>query len=274
LNRTLLLLVLLPSAAAVAVFCLAALNMGASAFIDGGTVTLARFRAFFDRRDYVTALAYTHALSLATTLLTAIAGYPLAAFVARYRGNRNHLLILILMPWLVSIVVRTYGWMVLLGPRGLINSFLLWAGLISSPVRLMFNDTGILIGLVHLFLPFMVLSVLSVFMQINRQLEEAGMSLGARPLQTFVRITLPLSLPGVLSGMMIVYLMSVGSIVTPMLLGGVGTHFLGTQIFSEVFSTFDFAKAAAISLVLLTSALIVVLPLGWLERRVSRRAGR
>lgn len=131
-----------------------------------------------------------------TTVVSLFISYPVAYFIARFQGRRDWLLVLILLPWLVSVVVRTYGWIVILGNRGLLNGFLGWLGVIDSPLRLLFNTTGVVIGLVHVFCPFMILAILAVFLQLERALEEASMSLGAGPLETFRRVVLPLSLPG------------------------------------------------------------------------------
>ncbi|MGE0719867.1 MAG: ABC transporter permease, partial [Alphaproteobacteria bacterium] len=132
------------------------------------------------------------------------------------------------------------------------------------------NTTGVVIGLVHVFCPFMILAILAVFLQLERSQEEASMSLGAGPVETFWRVVLPLSLPGVISGVMLVYLMATGAIVTPLLLGGLRDRMLGTQIYQEMFQLFDFPKAATLAVILTATALLVVLPLQWLERRVSR----
>ena len=136
--------------------------------------------------------------ALVTVLCTLVA-YPIALFIARSK-HRNLLLVLVISPWLTSIVVRTFAWVVLLGNRGAVNAFLMSSGLIDSPIRIIFTPTAVVLGLVHVFAPFMVISILSVLLQQDRRLPEAGMSLGAGPIQTFARVTLPLSLPGVLSG--------------------------------------------------------------------------
>ncbi|BBK43280.1 ABC transporter permease [Allostella vacuolata] len=228
------------------------------------------YRQFFARADYIDVLIRTLWVAGLTTVVSLFISYPVAYFIARFQGRRDWLLVLILLPWLVSVVVRTYGWIVILGNRGLLNGFLGWLGVIDSPLRLLFNTTGVVIGLVHVFCPFMILAILAVFLQLERALEEASMSLGAGPLETFRRVVLPLSLPGVISGVMLVYLMSTGAIITPLLLGGLRDRMLGTQIYQEMFQLFDFPKAATLAVILTATAFLVVLPLQWLERRVSR----
>jgi putative spermidine/putrescine transport system permease protein len=265
-------LLLLPLLALLALFLYGLWQLVWSSFVGTGATgpSLDLYRQFFARADYVDVLFRTLWVAALTTVISLVIGYPVAYFVARYQGRRDWLLILILLPWLVSVVVRTYGWIVILGNRGLLNSYLKWMGVIDGPIKLMFNTTGVVIGLVHVFCPFMILAILAVFLQLDRSQEEASMSLGAGPVETFWRVVLPLSLPGVVSGVMLVYLMSTGAIVTPLLLGGLRDRMLGTQIYQEVLQLFDYPKAAAIAVILTVTALLVVLPLQWLERRVSR----
>ena len=267
------LLLLAPAGILLLLFVLSVLQMIAVSFIDGGSFTLDHYRAFFARDDYIEIYLRTLGVSVVVTLISILIGYPIAYGMWRYRGNRNYLMILVILPWLVSIVVRTYGWMVILGPRGLINEFLKWTGMIETSVKLMFNTTGVIVGLVHVLVPFMIISILSVMLHLDRRLEEASMSLGGRPLYTFLRITLPLSLPGVISGAMLVYLMSTGAIVTPILLGGVRERMLGTQIYQEVLQTFNFPKASTLAFLLLLGGLAVILPIQWFERRINLRIG-
>jgi len=223
-------LLLLPLAAVLGLFLFGLGQLVWSSVAGPDGPSLALYRQFFARADYVTVLFRTLWIAGLTTVVSLVIGYPVAYFIARYRARRDWLLVLIMLPWLVSVVVRTYGWIVILGNRGLINSWLAYMGLVDGPVRLMFNTTGIVIGLVHVFCPFMILAILAVFLQLERSQEEASMSLGAGPVETFWRVVLPLSLPGVISGVMLVYLMSTGAIVTPLLLGGLRDRMLGTQI--------------------------------------------
>jgi len=265
-----LLWLLLPAGLLLLLFLYGLGQLVGSSFTMSGQIGLGQYKAFFARSDFVQVLLRTLWIAGLTTAISLLIGYPTAYFVARTRLRRDWLLILIITPWLVSVVVRTYGWIVLLGNRGMINGVLAALGLTDGPVRLMFNSTGIVIGLVHVFCPFMILAILPVLLHLERSMEEASMSLGAGPFQTFRRVVLPLSLPGIISGVMIVYLLSTGAIITPLLLGGLRERMLGTQIYQEVFQTFNFAKAATMATILTAAALVVVLPLQWLEHRISR----
>lgn len=217
-------------------------------------------------------LVRTVLIALATTVVSALLAYPLALFLSR-SPNRNIWLILVISPWLVSIVVRTFGWMVLLGNRGAVNSFAVWIGLLSEPVRILYSPGAVVLGLAHVFIPFVVIAILSSLLQQDRRLEEAGRILGGTRWQTFSRITLPLSVPGVVNGCSLVLLMSTGAIVTPLLLGGIRDRMVGTQIYTEIFSVFSFERASAISIILLVVALALVLPLRLFEARLRKMQG-
>jgi len=207
-----------------------------------------------------------------TTLICALIGYPIAAFIANAR-RRNLLLVLVISPWLTSVIVRTFGWIVILGNRGLLNNLLRSLGITDGPVRILFTPTGTILGLVHVLAPFMIISILATLVRLDRRLAEAGMSLGAGPFETFLRVTFPLSLPGVLSGCSIVYLLASGAIVTPILLGGLRDAMLGTQIFQEIFALYNFHRASALAMVLLVTSLVVVIPIQWLDGRLRKLSG-
>tara|TARA_R110000765_G_scaffold426645_5_gene543117 strand:- start:37471 stop:38310 length:840 start_codon:yes stop_codon:yes gene_type:complete len=264
-------LLLAPSAVLIGIFLIGLVRLIASSVLIDGQIDLHHYVDIMNRPDYIAMLGRTLRTAALTTFFCLLLGYPTAYYVARYQGNRNILLLLIIFPWLVSIVVRSYGWVVILGPRGLVNGFLMWTGMADRPLKLMYNDFGVVMGLVHVLLPFMIIAILSVLMQISRNLEEASMSLGGRPVYSFRTVLLPLSLPGILTGVTLVYLMSTGAIVTPLLLGGLGDTMIGTEIFQEVMHFFDYPKAAALATVLLVTAMAVVLPLQFLERWLSKR---
>ena len=234
-------------------------------FLDHGTLTVACYREFFGRPDYVSMLFRTWTMAGLTTALSLLLAYPTAWVISRMR-RRELVLLLVATPWLVSIVVRTYGWIVLLGNRGLVNAALLATGIVERPVRLIYNPVGVTIGLVHVFCPFLVLTILASLLKLDRSLEEAAGSLRAGPWTSFWRVVFPLTVPGAVSGAILVYLMSAGAIVTPLLLGGMSDRMLGSQIYTEVFQLFDFPKAATLAVILGASSVLVVLPLRWIER--------
>ncbi len=264
---------LLPAAVLVGIFILAIASIVlGSVRNDAGHMTLAVYRELLANEVLRLIVWRTVQIAGLTTLICALLAYPLATFIARSR-RRNLWLVLVVSPWLTSVIVRTFGWIVILGNRGVLNMTLRNLGLIDSPLRILFTPAGTILGLVHVMMPFMVISILAVVVQLDRSLPEAGMSLGASPFETFLRVTLPLSLPGLLSGCALVYLLSCGAIVTPILLGGLRDTMLGTQIFQEIFALYNFHRAAALALVLLATSLVVVVPIQWVEMRLRRRAG-
>ncbi|MCB1465694.1 MAG: ABC transporter permease [Rhizobiaceae bacterium] len=224
---------------------------------------------FVSRPEVVSVFFFTHKIALIVTLISVLIAYPLAVFMAR-RPNLFYLVI-ILIPLLISIVVRTYGWVVLLGPRGLLNATLLNLGVIDSPLRLMFNTGGLVVGLVHVFIPFAVLSILAVYVKIDKSFSEAAMALGANHWKVFGKITLPLALPGVMTAATIVYLLSLGAIVTPLLMGGIQQTMLGTMIYNQMLVYYNYPEASASALLLTISAAIAVVPFQLVDRWATRK---
>jgi putative spermidine/putrescine transport system permease protein len=265
-------LLAIPMLLMIAIFLYGFVRIGFESFTPKGEFTLALYTEFLSEPVYVRVLVRTIWVAVVTTCLCLLLGYPVAMLLARSR-HRDLLLIMLISPWLVSVVVRTFGWMILLGNRGVINLALKDLGMIDTPIKMMFNATGVIIGLVHVLVPLMVICVLSVLIQAEKQLEEAATSLGASPVQTFARVIWPLSLPGVYLGASLTLLTSTGAIVTPLLLGGLRDGMLGTQIYQEIFSMFNFPRAAALAIILLVISFLLVLPLLAHESRMRRKRG-
>ena len=263
-------LMLLPMLVLLAMFFTSVFMLFSNAFVDRGGFSFRYFQQIIDRPDYHVVFYRTVISSVVVAILAVLFSYPIALLLWRADKWRNTLLIVVLVPWLVSLVVRTYGWIIILGPKGFINAFLGWMGVIETPLKLMFNDTGIIIGLTHVLVPFAVISILSSLLSIEDNLEEASKVLGASGFETFRRIVFPLSLPGVFTAIMVLYLASVGAIVTPLLLGGLSEKFVGTQIHSEVMASFNMSKAAAWSICLLIIAFLSLILIKLIERRALR----
>ncbi len=269
-----LLALLLPAGIVMAAFVVGLGQLLWQSLHGGDGLGLGQYADFLARPDYRAVLVTTIGIALTTAILCLGVGYPVAYVIARAGRHRNALMIVVILPWLVSVVVRTYGWMVILGNRGTLNSLLMSLGVTDGPIRLLYNQTGVLIGLTHVFCPFMIIAILTVLMQVDRSLEDASMNLGAGPVETFARIVLPLSLPGVVAGSTIVFLLSTGAIITPLLLGGPRNGMLSTQIYQDVFQLFDFPKAGAMAFLLMAIAGLLVWPLQWFERHVTRHLRR
>lgn len=259
-RRWLLVLLLAPTTLALLVFfVLPLLWLFRSSFdrgLDSGVIesafTLENYQEFLSDRFYLQELLRTLRLGVVVTALTLIATYPIALFLARTQSRWRGLLVaLAIAPLLTSTVVRTYGWLVILGNDGLVNGALLGIGLIEQPLRLINDEIGVVIGLVEILMPYMALGLLSGFGRINPDLEEAAMSLGAHPLRAFWRVTLPLSLPGIATGVLLVFVLTISSFVTPQLLGGGRVFLMATEIYDQATYTLDWPFAAAVSFLLL-----------------------
>jgi putative spermidine/putrescine transport system permease protein len=214
--------------------------------------TLASYAAFLSDPFYLGLIANSIGMSALITAFTLLASYPIALFIhrapARWKGV---LAILCISPLLVSAVVRTYGWMLILGDQGLINGALRSLGLIAQPLRLINNATGVVIGLTEILMPYMILALLAGFGRLDRTFEEAAQSLGARPWTTFRRIVVPLTLPGIALGCLLCFVLAVSSFITPKLLGGGRVFLLATEIYDQAVVLLNWPLAATMSIVVL-----------------------
>ena len=219
---------------------------------------------------YLEIIGRTLALGFTVTLSTLVIGYPVAFFLARTRSRwRNWLTILVVFPLMLNLVVRTFGWIALLAQNGLVNQALHALGVVESPVKLLFNFAGLLIAMTHIFLPFMVLVLIGAIQNIPRDVEDAARVLGASWGSTFCRVTLPLSAPGILSGSILVFVLSISALVTPRLLGGPTYQVMSTLIYDEFLQRLNWPAGSAQALLLT----IMVLTLVYLSGRLARRTG-
>lgn len=195
-----------------------------------------------------------------TTFAALLIGYPIAHLMARVRSRAMHaiLLMAVLMPMLTGIVVRTFAWITLLSDNGVINQTLMRLGWIDGPLPLMYSEFGIIVGLTHIFIPYMVLTLTGVIGRIDAGLEQAAIGMGATPFRAFLEITLPLSLPGIVAGSLLVFSLAISSYVTPILMGGFQVMTLPVMIYQQVSSSFNPSYAAALGMILLVISLILV----------------
>lgn len=235
-------------------------------------VTTANYVKFFD--PYYLGVTWTTVrIGLVTTLVCALLGYPLAYFLARLRSRWLGLcLFLLITPLMVSSVIRIFGWLVILGRQGLVNTALGAVGF--ARVDLLYNEPAVVVGLTELLLPFMVLPLMTAIETIPRSVEEAARNLGAGSFALFQRVLLPLSLPGLVSGALLVYSVSISALVTPALMGGRKTRMLGNLVYDEVLTSMNWPFASAIAVVLLIVTGAVMATYLRTMRILARRVGR
>ena len=222
-----------------------------------GTPTLENYHRLLADAYGARVLATTLRVGLIVTALCILIGYPIAHFIARERGWRRSLVLLIVTASLfTNLIVRTYGWIVMLTPRGVVNQALLDAGLVEEPLPLIFNETGVVIGLTQIMLPIFVLVAAVALSTIPRTLEDAAEICGAGPIRRFLRVTLPLSLPGVVNGGLLVFVLSVSNFITPDFLGGGRVLMVGSLIYQLVSRTLNYPFAAATAVAMLVLALL------------------
>lgn len=215
-----------------------------------------QFVAVLGSKAVLTALSSTNWISLLVTLLVLLLSYPLAYFLATHSDWRFSLILFcIVVPYFTSVIVRTYSWMVLLGRNGLVNNLLLTLGVINEPLTLLYSKTGILIGMVYVLLPYMVLTLYASLKAIDPGLMRAARGLGASWWFAFTRVYFPLSLHGVVSGSLIVFILALGFFITPALMGGPSDVMIAMLVERAVEVTFDWASAAIMSVLLLGATL-------------------
>lgn len=216
--------------------------------------------------------AYLNSMKVAaiSTLLCLLVGYPIAYAIARATSTwRNVLLMMVILPFWTSFLLRVYAWIGILKNNGLINNFLMWTGLIDQPIVMLQTDFAIYIGIVYSYLPFMILPLYSNLEKMDLTLLEAAEDLGCRPFRAFLTITLPLSMPGIVAGSMLVFIPAVGEFVIPALLGAPDSLMIGQVLWTEFFSNRDWPVASAVAIALL---LLLVIPIVMLQRAQGAEA--
>jgi putative spermidine/putrescine transport system permease protein len=239
-----------------------------------GGISFAHYEAVLESRATQQAIVRTLRVSIIVTLITIFAGYPLAFFIARQPPTwRGMLLAILIFPFLLSAVVRAYGWDMIIGDRGVLNNLLIASGILSTPIRLIKTETAIVIGETHLLLPYMVLSLLAVIDRIDPNLSAAAQSLGARPHEVFFHVMLPMTLPGLITGTLLVFALAMTAFATPFMLGGPTVPVLTTLLYRYAFTVFDWSRASTIAVLLLLIGTGFMILHRWLSRKTLRRQG-
>ncbi len=217
-----------------------------------GSLGLDNFRMLLDEPLYADALLTSLRLAGMATLLVLLVGYPVAYAMARAPGRiRSNLVMLAVLPFWTSFLIRVYAWIGILKPEGLLNEALIGLGVIAEPIEIMNTDVAVLIGLVYSYLPFMILPLYAALEKMDLSLVEAAQDLGCPPWKAFWLVTLPLSLPGVVAGSFLVFIPALGEFVIPDLLGGSETLMIGKTLWTEFFGNRDWPLASAVAIVLL-----------------------
>ncbi len=225
--------------------------------VNEPTWSLDHFRELLDDSVFLNTLVNTLYTAAIVSVGTLVLGYPVALALVRTRKLAPLILVIILLPFWTSVLVRSYAWMVLLGRHGLINEALMASGLIDRPLRILNTSLATYIGMIHILLPYMILPIANALRQIDPSLARAAAGLGSPPWRTFLQITLPLSVPGVAAGGLLVFVLSLGFYITPAMLGGPRDITLSMLIAIQV-DQLNWAYAACLSAVLLATALVVI----------------
>jgi putative spermidine/putrescine transport system permease protein len=223
-----------------------------TSFYYDGAFSFDKYLRAFTKPVYLRILLTSFMIAGSTTLLTLILAYPVAYLFTNSTGKVKGLITaFIILPFWTSIIVRMYAWMSLLGHNGIFNRLFIDMGVYTEPIPMMFNRFGVLVGMVHFMLPYMVLSIYAVMSGIPHVYMQAGANLGAPPMKRFMKIYFPLSLPGVGAGCLLVFILALGFYITPALLGGLKDIMIAQIIEQEMKETFDWPFAAALSTILL-----------------------
>jgi putative spermidine/putrescine transport system permease protein len=219
--------------------------------------TLESYRQVVRTSVYLTVIGLTFRTAALVTVTTLLLGYPLAYVLATVRPRvARVLIVIVVLPFLTSIIVRTYAWMVLLGSNGVVNQYLVALGLTTAPLKLLYNQAGVILGMTYVLLPFMVLTLASVMRGIDPALVRAAHSLGASRWQAFRRVFLPLSAPGIAGGTLLVFILSLGFFITPALMGGPSDVMIAMLIEREVEFTLNWSFASTLAVILLALTLV------------------
>ena len=235
-------------------------------------VTWDNYARFFQDPYFLNVLWTTVQVAILCTVLSVILAFPVAYFLARTQSRfKSLLIILTVFPLLVGNVVRAAGWMALLGNQGFVNAVLIWLGLTQQPVKILYTPAAVVIGIIAVVLPYMILTLQSVIESIDRSVEEAAANLGARPLTVFRRIILPLSLPGVLAGTVLVGILCMNAYATPVLLGGSQFKMMAPALYDQVARASNWPFGAALAFVLMVATVLLTLASTLaLKRRTTR----
>jgi len=231
--------------------------------------SLSNYLSFFDEPIYWLTFVRTAAYSILVTFLTFVIALPVAFFITKVVSPRfqGFLMVLILLPFWVSELVRVYGWMILLRESGVINHFLIRLGILNQPIEMLYNDAAMILGLVYTSMLFMVVPIMSVLESLDNSLIEAAYDLGAGMVSILFKIIIPHATPGIVSGSIVVFMLTLGNYLTPNLMGGKNSLWFTEQIYNQFIASFNWNQGSAFGFLLLILSSLVV----WLGLKLSRQ---
>ncbi len=239
-----------------------------------GVFTFENYSRFLSDSHYLKILWRTIWIGFVTALVCLFLGYSLSYGIARAKEKyQNFLLLLVILPLLTSAVVRNFGWMVIMGKKGLINETLLSLHLISSPIEILYTPLGVIIAMTHVLLPFMVLVLYPILSSADLNIEHASENLGASPFKTFWLVTIPLSLPGIFAGTLLVFSIAISFYITPALIGGPKVPVMATEIYNQTINLLNWPYASSIAVILLIAVLIIISVYNKALSKVSNQGG-
>ncbi len=228
------------------------------------------FSYLFDDPLYLNAYIFSIRIAFISAVIALFVGYPIAYYIARSpEPRRSVLLMLVILPFWTSFLLRVYAWQGFLRSNGVVNNFLMWTGIIDQPLVMLQTDFAVFLGIVYTYLPFMILPLYANLVKLDENLLEASADLGARPVITFLHITLPLSMPGVIAGFMLVFVPAIGEFVIPEMLGGPDTLMIGRVLWNEFFSNRDWPVASAVAMAMLVALVIPIMILRTAQARTE-----
>lgn len=238
-------------------------------FDESGAFSLAGYFSLFESVYFQQVFWRSIRLSLVSTVVCAALGFPTAYYISKYSRQKGMLMALAVFPMFTSPVIRSFSWMVILGKKGFVNNLLVDIGIVEKPISMLYNEFSMVVGFIQLFLPLMILSLIGVMDNISEDLNLAAGSLGASKAATFRHVVLPLSIPGLVTGSVLVFTGCLTAYTTPQLLGGTDTRVLATMIYQQAMSLGDWTQASIVAVVMIVVTIFISSVINGISRRLN-----
>ncbi len=238
-------------------------------FDEAGSFSLTGYLSLLESTYFKQVFGRSIRLSLISTLACGVLGFPTAYYISKYSKNKGMLMALAVFPMFTSPVIRSFSWMVILGKKGFVNKLLVDIGLVDKPLSLLYNEFSMVIGFIQLFLPLMILSLIGIMDNISEDLNLAAGNLGASKAKTFRYVVLPLSIPGLVTGSVLVFTGCLTAYTTPQLLGGTDTRVLATMIYQQAMSLGDWTQASVVAVIMIVVTMLVSSGINAVSRKLN-----